>query len=189
MAKTSQAKKADSSKRVKRPNINQIRARIRALSKDKAHDEGVLMDFAEFINGGAFKEIEPSMVELKHSVVQAFGCASYAELKKNGNFKLFVQDHQLKMNNKAAWLTVYRKFVGLPESESNSIGNTSINGVDILRNFLPWKVFNLNPKDANAADIKAAFNRLAKEHHPDHGGNPEVFEKLKNMRDSLLAAY
>jgi hypothetical protein len=93
------------------------------------------------------------------------------------------------MNNKAAWLKVYRKFVGLPDSERDSIGSSSINGVDILRNFLPWKVFVLDPKTATEADIKASFNKLAKEHHPDHGGNPEVFERLKNMRDSLLAAY
>jgi hypothetical protein len=93
------------------------------------------------------------------------------------------------MNNKAAWLKVYRAFVGLPESERNSIGNTSINGVDVLRNFLPWKVFNLDPKTATPEDIKSAFNQLAKQHHPDHGGNPEVFDRLKTMRDSILAAY
>jgi DnaJ-class molecular chaperone len=61
--------------------------------------------------------------------------------------------------------------------------------VDVLRNFLPWEVFQLNPKTATSEDVKSAFNQLAKEHHPDHGGNPDVFEKLKSMRDSLLAAY
>ena len=93
------------------------------------------------------------------------------------------------MNKKDAWFKIYRKFVGLPNNERDSIGTTSINGVDVLRNFLPWKVFKLDPKMATAEDIKSAFNQLAKEHHPDQGGRAEVFEKLKTMRDSLLAAY
>lgn len=177
------------SARNKRPNINQVRAQIRSLCQNHRYDEKVLLEFAEYLNGGAFKPVEPSMAELKEAVIQAFNCSSYPELKKNGNFQLFVQDHKLKMNSKAAWLKVHRKFVGLPDSERDSIGDTSINGVDVLQNFLPWKVFALDPKQASPEDIKAAFNGLAQQHHPDKGGNRDVFEKLKLMRDSLLAAY
>lgn len=183
------AKKSNSSKRTTRPNINQVRAKIRELAHQYSYDEQVLLRFAEFVNGAGFKPVEPSMQDLKDAVIAAFNCSSYQELKQNSSFKLFVQEYNLKMNNKAAWLKVYRKFVGLPESERNSIGTTSINGVDVLRNFLPWKVFDLDPKTATADEIKSAFNKLAKEHHPDHGGNAEVLEQLKIMRDSLLAAY
>lgn len=173
----------------KRPDINNIRSRIREICRTNNYNEEILLEFAEFVNGGKFKPVEPSMQELKDAVIEAFGYSSYAELSKDGSFSLFVKSNSLKMINKDAWLKVYRKFVGLPESEKDSIGVTSINGVDVLRNFLPWKVFDLNPKDATAEDIKAAFNKLAKEHHPDYGGNPEVFERLKNMRDSILSAY
>lgn len=181
--------KKSSGKRKRQPNINQVRARIREIANKYDYSEQILLDFAEFINGGVFKTVEPSMNDLKNAVIHAFDCSTYQELKKNGNFQLFIQDNHLKMNTKVAWLKVYRKFVGLPDSERNSIGNTSINGVDVLQNFLPWKVFNLDPKTATAKDIKSAFNQLAKEHHPDQGGNPEVFTQLKIMRDSLLAAY
>lgn len=183
------AKKAATSKPGKRPNVNQVRTKIRELAKEHQCDEQILFSFAEFVNGGAFKAVEPSMQELKDAVIAGFNCSSYNELKKNGSFQLFIKDHNLKMNNKEAWLKVYRKFVGLPDSERDAIGSTSINGVDVLRNFLPWKVFDLNPDTATAQDIKTAFNTLAKEHHPDHNGNPAVFEQLKVMRDSLLAAY
>jgi hypothetical protein len=182
-------KKIASSKRKKRPNSNQVRAKIRELAEKHQYDQQILLCFAEFVNGGAFEVVEPSMQELKEAVIAAFDCSSYKELQKNASFKLFIQEHSLKMTTKEAWLKVYRRFVGLPESERDSIGGTSINGVDVLRNFLPWKVFALDPKVATADDIKSAFNKLAKEHHPDHGGNADVFEQLKIMRDSLLAAY
>ena len=41
------------------------------------------------------------------------------------------------------------------------------------------------PRDANAADIKAAFRRLAKDLHPDHGGDPEQFRRLVLAYDVL----
>jgi hypothetical protein len=174
---------------VKRPNLNQVRAKIREICKANEYNEEIFLQFAEFVNGGAFKAVEPSMQELKDAVIKAFDYSSYDELKKDGSFSLFVKDHNLKMTSTEAWLKVYRKFVGLPESEQDSIGSSSINGIDVLRNFLPWDVFDLDPNKATAEDIKAAFNRLAKKHHPDYGGDPEVFEELKTMRDSLLAAY
>jgi hypothetical protein len=177
------------SETTKRPNANQVRVKIRELAQQYQYDEQILLSLAEFVNGGALKAVEPSMQELKDAVIAAFNCSSYQELKQNSSFQLFVKDHSLKMTNRDAWLIVYRKFVGLPESERDAIGDTSINGIDVLRNFLPWKVFDLDPKVATAEDIKSAFNKLAKEHHPDHGGNAEVFEQLKIMRDSLLAAY
>lgn len=183
------AKSTKSSSQKKRPNLNHVRARIREIANQHSYDEQILLSFAEFVNGGAFKPVELSMAELKLAVIAAFDCSSYDQLKKETTFQLFVQDQKLKMTTKEAWLKAYRKFVGLPDNERNSIGNTSINGVDVLRNFLPWKVFSLDPKIATAEDIKSAFNKLAKKYHPDHGGNAEVFERLKAMRDSILAAY
>lgn len=182
-------KKRAKTSRKKRPNVNQVRREVRRLAEECGYSEVILFGLAEFVNGGEFKPVEPTMQELKQAVLDSFGCSSYKELKKTSGFSLFVQEHDLKMNRKSSWLKVYRKFVGLPEHERNSIGSTSINGVDVLRNFLPWKVFDLDPKTATAGDIKSAFNQLAKEHHPDRGGRADVFEKLKSMRDSLLAAY
>ncbi len=187
--KSSKPKSKSTSTRIKRPNINQVRAQIRELAKQHDYDEQVLLSFAEFVNGGKFKEVEPSMNEMKDAVIASFNCSSYQELKNETSFALFVQDQKLIMNSKASWLKAYRKFVGLPDSERNSIGTTSINGVDVLRNFLPWKVFNLDPEKATAADIKTAFNTLAMQHHPDKGGDSAVFEELKAMRDTLLAAF
>lgn len=177
------------SKKVKKPNINAIRKRIHELASENGYDEETLLEFAEFINGGKFKPVELSLVELKQAVCNAFGCKNYQELKKNGNFKLYIADTKLRLNTKAAWQQIYREWVDLPESERNAIGYGCINGIDIFRNFRPWEVFQLDPDVATAEDIKAAFRKLVMDYHPDKGGDRKIFERLQNMRDSLLAAY
>ncbi|ETO91604.1 MAG: chaperone protein dnaJ [Candidatus Xenolissoclinum pacificiensis L6] len=40
-------------------------------------------------------------------------------------------------------------------------------------------------KDADASAIKKAYYRLAREHHPDKGGKPEDFHKIKQAYDVL----
>ena len=35
------------------------------------------------------------------------------------------------------------------------------------------------------ADIDAAFRRLARVHHPDHGGRPDDFKRIKQAHDRL----
>jgi hypothetical protein len=175
--------------RNERPNFNAVRSRIRELAAEHNYEEQVLLSLAEFVNGGEFKQLELKMQELKAGVVQAFGCKNYAELKKNTAFKLYVADAKLKLNLKKSWQQIYREWVELPDSERNAIGEDCINGIDILRNFRPWEVFGLEPDNATADDIKAAFRKLSLQHHPDQGGDEKLFERLKLMRDSLLAAY
>ncbi len=177
------------STRLKRPNFNAVRSKIRQIASAHQYDEQILLELAEYVNGGPFKQAELSMAELKDAVVKAFRCKSYEELKKNENFKLYIADAKLKLNTKDTWQKLYREWVALPESEQNAIGSNCINGIDIFRNFRPWEVFGLNPENATADDIKASFRKLSLQHHPDQGGDAKVFDRLKHMRDSLLAAY
>jgi hypothetical protein len=44
------------------------------------------------------------------------------------------------------------------------------------------------PPDYTKADVLSAFRRKAKEGHPDAGGTAEMFRKLIEARDRLLAA-
>ncbi|MDP3245257.1 MAG: molecular chaperone DnaJ [bacterium] len=41
------------------------------------------------------------------------------------------------------------------------------------------------PKNASQDEIKAAFRRLAMEHHPDRGGDPEKFKKINEAYQTL----
>lgn len=133
------------------------------------------------------KAKEPKMADLQTAVIAAFGCQDLNELKKHESFKLTLAGRKLNLRTKDAWLVLYREWVGVPENEQHEEGPNCINGIDVLKNFRPWNVFDLNPKTATADDINTSFRKLAKVHHPDHGGNREVFERLQSMRDSLLA--
>jgi len=192
MSSTSKAKGtkvSTKSSRRKPANINQVKAKIRELAKQQGYDELTLLDFAEFVHGGKFKPMEPSINDLKAEIFQAFGCKDLQELRKNKSFKLATAGRKLNFSKKDDILALYREWVKVPESERNDIGSTSINGIDVLKNFRPWAVFQLDPKTATVDDINAAFRELAKKHHPDTGGNRDVFEKLQKMRDSLLFSH
>ncbi|WP_238154158.1 J domain-containing protein [Synechococcus elongatus] len=127
-----------------------------------------------------------SLAQLKAGVCQAFNCSTVTQLKKSEGFKVAIEGRDYDLRLKQPWLELYREWVGVPEDERNEVGPTCINGIDVLKNFRPWIVFGLDPKKATSEDIKNTFRKLAKEHHPDTGGNPEVFSKLQQMRDSLL---
>ena len=48
-----------------------------------------------------------------------------------------------------------------------------------------FKKLNINEKSSKD-DIKKAYFKLILKHHPDKGGNPQTFIKIKNTYDSLL---
>jgi hypothetical protein len=146
-----------------------------------------LLTFAEFINGKPFPEPTLTLTQLKAEVCAVFGCKSATELRKSNEFNLAMTGREFNLRTKADWLKLYREWVGVPTSERSRTGKTCINGIDVLENFRPWHVFSLDPNTASSEDIKEAFRKLAKEHHPDAGGDPRVMERLQKMRDSLLA--
>ena len=49
----------------------------------------------------------------------------------------------------------------------------------------PWEVLGV-AASATAEQVLAAFRSLAREHHPDLGGDPERFHALVTARDALI---
>ena len=47
-----------------------------------------------------------------------------------------------------------------------------------------YKCLNVK-QDASSADIKKAFRKLALEHHPDRGGDPEKFKEISAAHEVL----
>lgn len=48
----------------------------------------------------------------------------------------------------------------------------------------PYTILGIR-KGASADEIKKAYRRLARMHHPDKGGSEEMFKKIQNAYDSL----
>lgn len=171
-------------KKLDRPTVQQ---RIAELLAQGPPDASALLAFAEFIHGKPFPEPVLSLTQLKSEVCNVFGCTNAKQLRQSSEFNLAMAGRSFDLKTKADWQKLYREWVGVPQAERNRSGATCINGIDVLENFRPWHVFGLEPSTATADDIKEAFRRLAKEHHPDVGGDPRVMERLQKMRDSLLA--
>ena len=152
-----------------------------------------LMAFAVQVNGTAFKarpkakKNAMTMKQAKDAVLIQFGCKTATELRKNKTFTMGMTGEEYGLKTLDDWTRLYRRWVGVPESERSLEGPTCINGIDVLENFRPWHVFGLDPESATAEDVKTSFRELVKTHHPDAGGDPRVFERLQKMRDSVLA--
>ena len=177
-------------KRLTKPEVVAL---ISDLTSQGDISEELLYGFAEKINGGPFlipKAKKPkamTMAAAKKAVLANFGCKTVTELRKNKNFTMSMTGEDISLKTKADWMKLYRKWIGVPAEERNKTGTTCINGIDVLENFRPWHVFNLDSKTASKEEVKTSFRNLAKIHHPDVGGDARVFERLQKMRDSVLA--
>ncbi len=181
---TAASGKGSARKKLDLPTVQQ---RIAEILDAAPVDAQTLLAFAEFIHGKPFPAPVLTLTQLKAEVCGVFGCKNASELRRSKDFTLAMAGRSFDLKTKADWQKLYREWVGVPLAERHRSGATCINGIDVLENFRPWHVFGLEPATASAADIKEAFRRLAKEHHPDVGGDPRVMERLQKMRDSLLA--
>lgn len=173
---------------------NAIDVKIREIVDQYGYSEQVLWDLAQFVQTQpkprkktTAKPKPLTIAQLQSAVIAAFGCSDIKELKQHEAFKLATVGRDLNLRKKGAWVVLYREWVGVPENERHEEGTNCINGIDVLKNFRPWHVFELDSKTASPDDINLAFRRLAQQYHPDKGGDREVFERLQKMRDSLLA--
>jgi hypothetical protein len=180
--------------RSKKLTLAEVRALIQTLLDKPEMGEADLLAFAQTVNGGAFKDPPPpkpkppTATEIKNKVLAHFRCKTVTKLRKDKNFQLSMTGEEVALKTKDDWLVLYRRFIGIPANERNlADGPTVINGIDVLQHFRPWVVFGLDPKTATADEVREAFRRLIQVHHPDHGGDPRVAERLQTMKDSILA--
>ena len=166
------------------------------LSKEQISSSDLLA-FARTVHGGDFRDTPaakpqhpkgPTVAEIRQQVLAHFQCSTVAALKKDRNFQLAMTGDAVAFKSKDDWLKLYRRFIGIPRNERNlADGPTVINGIDVVKHVRRWVVFGLDPKTASADDVRASFRRLIQQHHPDHGGDPQVAERLQTMKDSILA--
>lgn len=175
------------------PSITQEIDRIAALHQI---DPVVLKEFAQFV----LKPPKPSkppvvkpltLTQLKAKVFDHFGVADVKELKKSAEFVMGTNGLAIKLTGKEGWETLYRKFVGVLPNENAETGPGCINGINIFKYSLPWRVFGLDPATATTEDIKTAYRNLSKIYHPDaqETGDAKVFERLTQFYNSLTERF
>ncbi|MBD2108936.1 DnaJ domain-containing protein [Nodosilinea sp. FACHB-13] len=174
-----------------------IQKEVSRLAKDYKVDSELLLEFAQFVienhkkKDKADKKIKPlPMAELKKAVYNYFEVKNTNELKKSSSFKMATDGmEQMNLGLKDSWEVLYRKFIGVLPGEDQEEGYGCINGIDIFKYFLPWRVFDLDPKSASKEDIKKAYHTLSRTYHPDGSGTDDtkVFDRINTMYQSIGA--
>ncbi len=136
---------------------------------------------------------EMAIKEIKTAVATAWNKENYTQLKDDPEWKIYHKNTGLSATKRLTWEHYFREWVELPEAEKNLKGGYGVvNGIDIFKNFRPWEVFKVDKKSGTKEDIQRAFKKLSFKYHPDtgpNGGDRSIFEKLKEMRDSLLVIF
>jgi hypothetical protein len=132
-----------------------------------------------------------SLTQLKTSVLEHFGVADTKALKKSAKFVMSTSGMDISLTGKDGWGALYRKFIGILPGEENESGYGCINGIDIFKYSMPWKVLGLEPATASQEDIKTAYRNLSKVYHPDvpGSGDSRVFERLTQFYQSLTEQF
>lgn len=131
------------------------------------------------------------LIEIKQAIYKRFGVSNTYELKNSSQFKMACDGMGiLNLKSRGTWESLYRKWIGILPYETNQQGYGCVNGINIFIYFMPWKVFNLDPKTSSKKDIKKAFHELSKVYHPDNQktGDEVIFNRLNQMYKSLISA-
>jgi len=79
--------------------------------------------------------------------------------------------------------TIWQIVESLPMDDIQSDGINILTLIEELREYL--KILGLSEYPEKLSTLKTAYRQKAKETHPDHGGNPEMFRQLKWAYESL----
>jgi preprotein translocase subunit Sec63 len=129
-----------------------------------------------------------TLTQLKQAVYAYFEVSNTTELKKSSMFQMATRAFDnINLSQRESWEVIYRKYIGILPEEDYEQGKDCINGINILKYFRPYRVFDLDPNTASKEDIKNAYYRLSKIYHPDNQetGNSHIFDRLTVMYKSI----
>lgn len=203
MATTTRKKAAKaSSKSLTDVQLNDlIQNEISRLSELQNIDTKTLREFAQFVIENHKKKAKPpakakvkplTLTQLKQASYQHFGVSTTTELKKSGSFQMATSGMgKLDLTKKEGWEQLYRKFIGILPGEDNETGYGCINGINIFKYDLAWRIFGLDPKKAEIEAIKSTYRNLSKIYHPDNRetGDAKIFHRLTVFYNSLTERF
>jgi hypothetical protein len=140
----------------------------------------------------AIPKKELTIQQIKNAVYQSFGVKDTSELKKSHQFQMAVSSlGKINYSKKQGWESLYRNFIGILPNEEDEKGYGCLNGINIFKYDLPWRVFDLEPEMASTSDIKNAYRRLSKIYHPDNSatGDGKIFDRINVFYRSLTEGF
>jgi DnaJ domain len=132
-----------------------------------------------------------TLTQLKKSIYEYFKVSDTKELKESETFQMATSAMgKVDLSKKDGWEKLYRKLVGVLPNEENEKGYGCINGIDIFKYDMPWKVFALDSTSSTDEDVKSAYRELSKIYHPDKPeGDAQVFDRLTTFYKSLTEKF
>jgi len=164
---------------------NEIQNEIKRLVTKYGYNEQVLNEFARFI---LCSNRLLTLPEIKQAIYKYFDVNNTKSLRNSSKFRIKVSSlGSFDLRKIEAWETLYRNIIGILPHEKKEIGYGCINGINIFKYDLPWKVFGLDPKIATKDDIRSAYHSLSKIYHTDNSktGDAAIFNRLTIFYESL----
>ncbi|GGN92340.1 J domain-containing protein [Haloarcula pellucida] len=106
----------------------------------------------------------------------AVACDEYSRLRDNVR-EVYLWVHETRMRGNRSVVT--------GESEFAAARLPSGDGEAVAASPPPHDVLDVAP-DAPDGVVNAAYREKTKEMHPDHGGSPEAFQRLKRAKEAML---
>ncbi len=169
---------------------NGLSYEIRVLSKKHDIPPEILEYFAKSVIAHVKPPKELTINQLKKAVFKFFDVKSTDNLKKSEGFQMATDGMgKFHFAKKETWKKLYREFIGVLPNEEYEIGYGCINGINIFKYHLPWRVFDLNPEMASVEDVKSAYRYLSKIYHPDipQTGDSDIFDRINDFYQTLTA--
>jgi hypothetical protein len=197
MAATTKTHQKKATTASEKPLNSWIKNEISRLAAIHGIDPVVLHEFAEFVvKEHKKKDPKPpkplTITQLKAEIYKHFKVKDTKALKLSGEFQVATSGiDTLDLSKKDGWEILYRKLIGILPNEKNEQGYGCVNGINIFKYDLPWKIFALDPGVANTAEVKSAYHALSKIYHPDNPetGDAKVFDRLTIFYKSLTEKF
>jgi hypothetical protein len=178
-----------------------IETEIQRLASEYGYSDSLLREFAIFVQtkGSITPKVSKvkktkklTVTQLKQTIYDHFSVKDTKTLKKSGAFQLATSSMgKFNLSTREDWEKLYRKLIGILPGEENEEGYGCINGINIFKYDMPWKVFGLNPKVHLTEDVKTVYRNLSKIYHPDNSetGDTAVFDRLTLFYKSLTEKF
>lgn len=125
-----------------------------------------------------------------------FGSSAAAAVKSDKKFAAdgnFTKEEKAVSAGAAGLTAIGIAYAILKKKKPAITPNTTCTALVVVKSKMQLACETLGLKvEATADEVKKAFKKLVKEHHPDHNGgvaNPGAIEKLKAARDFILTSF